>query len=91
MGLYHGYQSWAGGVYLIYRLFILIYILYEMRQVYLIENRCTALRLYIILAVCYVIWFLYLLLLTVVAVAINPVRRGIVMTSVLTCSSTSAW
>ena len=80
--LYHGYQSWAGGLYLAYRLFILVYILYEMRQVYLIENRQTALRLYVILAVCYTIWFLYLPLLTAVGVAINAVRREMVMTTV---------
>jgi len=69
-------------VYLAYRLFILLYILYELRQVYLIENRPTALRLYAILVVCYIIWFLYLPLLTIVGVAINPVRRGMVMTTV---------
>ena len=53
-----------------------------MRQVYQIENRRTALALYVILAVCYVIWFCYLPLLTLLALAINPVRRLITMSSV---------
>lgn len=82
LGLYRGYQSWAGGLYLGYRLFVLVYLLYEMRQVYLIENRSTALRLYIVLAVCYIIWFSYLPMLTLLALAVNPVKRFLVVSSV---------
>ncbi len=82
ISLYYGYQSYVGGLYLGYRLFILIYLLYEMRQVYQIENRPTALALYIILAVCYVIWFCYLPLLTLFALLADPVRRLVGMLSV---------
>ena len=80
--LYHSYQSWAGGLYLAYRLFILVYILYEMRQVFLIEIRPTALKLYVVLAVCYLVWFLYLPLLTLLTLATNPVNRNLAMSSV---------
>lgn len=82
LSLYHSYQTWAGGLYLVYRLFILVYLLYEMRQVYLIEIRRTALWLYIILAVCYVIWFCYLPLITLFTLLVNPVRRLLVMSTV---------
>lgn len=75
LSLYHGYQSWVGGFYLAYRLFILLYLLYEMRQVYLIEIRRTALWLYRILAVCYIVWFCYLPLITVLFLFLNPVHR----------------
>lgn len=75
VGLYHGYQSWAGAVYLTYRLFILLYLLFEMRQVYLIEIRHSALWLYRILAVCYVVWFCYLPFVTVFLLLANPVLR----------------
>lgn len=82
LSFYIGYQSWAGGLYLLYRLFVLVYLLYEMRQVYIIEIRPAALWLYIILAVGYIVWFCYLPLLTLVALSINPLRRLLVMSSV---------
>lgn len=53
-----------------------------MRQVYLIEIRTTALWLYIILAVCYVVWFCYLPLITLIALLVNPVRRILTMSAV---------
>ena len=82
ISLYYSYQSWPGVVYLIYRSFILIYLLYEMRQVYLIENRPTALKLYIILAISYIIWFTYLPFFTVLNLAVNPVKRPLTMTTI---------
>lgn len=82
LSLYHSYQSWVGGIYLAYRLFILFYLLYEMRQVYMIEIRPTALWLYVILAVCYIVWFSYLPLITLITLGINPVRRLLVMSAV---------
>lgn len=82
LSLYHSYQSYAGAAYLIYRLCILLYLLYEMWQVYRIEIRPTALRLYQILATCYLVWFLYLPLIALLALAVNPVRRLLVMSSV---------
>jgi hypothetical protein len=82
LSLYHSYQSWVGGFYLGYRLFIFIYLLYEMRQVYMIENRRTALNLYIVLAVCYLIWFCYLPIVILLTLAANPVRRLLVISTV---------
>ena len=79
LSLYHSYQSWVGGAYLAYRLFILVYLLYEMRQVYLIEIRPAALWLYRILAVCYVVWFCSLPLATLLFLALNPVHRFLAM------------
>lgn len=81
----NNFQTWAGGLYLTYRLLLLLYILYEVRQVYLIENRTLTLRLYIGLMVVYVVWFCYLPLVIIITVFINPVEREkVVSTSILT-------
>ena len=48
----------------------------------MIEIRRTALWLYIILAVCYIVWFCYLPMITLLSLAVNPVRRQIVMSTV---------
>ncbi len=82
LSLYHPYQSWVGGIYLAYRLFILVYLLYEMRQVYLIEIRPTALKFYWVLAICYIVWFTYLPAITIISLLVNPVKRLLVMTTV---------
>ena len=84
-GTENEFQTWAGGLYLGYRLLLLLYILFEVRQVYLIENRTLTLRLYIGLVVVYVVWFCYLPLFVIIASVINPVQSGkVVSTSILT-------
>ena len=81
----NGFQTWGGGIYLAYRLLLLLYILYEVRQVYLIENHPTKLHLYVGLVVVYVVWFCYLPLVVVIVCFINPVERGrVVSASILT-------
>ena len=81
----NGFQTWGGGIYLAYRLLLLLYILYEVRQVYLIENRPTKLHLYVGLVVVYIVWFCYLPLVVVIVCFINPVERGrVISASILT-------
>ena len=70
------YQTWAGGLYLAYRLLLLLYILWEMRQVYLVENRRFKLVLYRALIVLYIIWFCYLPVAVTIASLINPLERA---------------
>lgn len=53
-----------------------------MRQVYRIEIRPMALRLYVILAVCYIIWFCYLPLVTLILLAVNPLYRRLAMSTI---------
>lgn len=78
----HPYQTWAGGLYLGYRLIIFIYILYELRQIYLVENTRSKRVLYCFLVVFYVIWFCYLPLVVVIIVFVNPVQKAKVVSSV---------
>ena len=70
------HQTWAGGLYLAYRLLLLLYIMWEMRQIYLIENRRFKLILYRLLAVLYVVWFCYLPVAVVIATILNPLERA---------------
>ncbi len=79
------YQSWAGGLYLAYRLLLLIYILFEMRQIYLIENRQLKLIMYRLLAVFFIVWFCYLPLVVFVSVWINALERSKVITTTFLC------
>ena len=80
-----GFQTWGGGIYLTYRLLLLLYILYEVRQVYLIENRPIKLQLYIGLVIVYIVWFCYLPLVVIIACFIYPVERGrVISASILT-------
>ena len=71
----HSFQSWVGLIYLVYRMIVLVYSLYGMRQMYLIENRATKLKLYIVLAIVYLVWFIYLPVAVILAFAVNPVLR----------------
>lgn len=71
----HPLQSWVGAVYLIYRMIVLVYSLYGMRQMYLIENRTAKLKLYVVLCVVYIIWFVYLPLAVILLFAATPVLR----------------
>lgn len=81
----HTYQSWPGAFYLTYRLFLLLCILYQMRHVYLVENRPEKLKLYCVLAVFYVIWFCYLPFIVFIVAFINPVYKyKVVLSFVLT-------
>lgn len=79
----HSFQTWAGALYLLYRLFVLVYSLYGMRQMYLIENRPTKLKLYIVLAVVYVVWFGYLPVAVLLSLAANPVFRYMVLLTIV--------
>ena len=79
------YQTWAGGLYLAYRLLLLLYILWEMRQIYLIENRHFRLILYRILIILYIIWFSYLPVAVIIASALNVLQRArVIVVCVLT-------
>ena len=79
------YHTWAGGLYVAYRLLLLIYILYEMRQVYLIENRHLKLILYRCLLVLYLLWFCYLPVGVIVARILDALeRQRVIAASVLT-------
>lgn len=81
----HTFQSWPGGFYLAYRLFLLLCILFEMRHVYLVENRPEKLKLYVVLAIFYILWFCYLPGIVFVAALINPVLKyKLVLSFVLT-------
>ena len=79
----HYFQSWVGALYLIYRMIVLIYSLYGMRQMYLIENRGTKLKLYIVLAIVYLIWFTYLPVAVILAFAASPVLRYMFLRSII--------
>ena len=79
----HSFQSWAGGIYLLYRILVLAYSLYGMRQMYLIENRPTKLKLYIVLSIIYVIWFSYLPVAVILAFAANPVLRYVALRTII--------
>ena len=70
------HQTWAGGLYLTYRLILLLYILWELRQIYLIENRRFKLILYRCLLVLYVVWFCYLPVAVVIASFVNALERS---------------
>ena len=79
------YQTWAGGLYLAYRLLLFLYILWEMRQIYLIENRRFKLILYRALITLFVIWFCYLPVAVTIASLLNPLERTrVIGVSVLT-------
>ena len=79
------YQTWAGGLYLAYRLVLLLYIMWEMRQIYLIENRRFKLILYRALIVLYIVWFCYLPFFVTIASLLNPLERTrVIGVSVLT-------
>lgn len=79
------YHTWAGGLYVAYRLLLLFYILYEMRQIYLIENRRFKLLLYRCLLVLYLLWFCYLPVAVIVARILNVLeRQRVIAASVLT-------
>ena len=54
-----------------------------MRQMYLIENRLTKLKLYIVLSVVYVVWFCYLPVVVLLTFAANPVLRYIALRTVV--------
>lgn len=69
------HQTWASGVYLAYRLILLLYILWEMRQIYLIENRRFKLILYRCLLVLYIAWFCYLPVAVIIASCLNALQR----------------
>ena len=62
---------------------VLIYSLYGMRQMYLIENRATKLKLYIVLAIVYLVWFIYLPVAVILAFAVNPVLRFLFLRSII--------
>lgn len=79
----HSFQSWVGGIYLLYRIIVLFYSLYGMRQMYLIENRPIKLKLYIVLSVIYIVWFCYLPVAVILAFAANPVFRYIVLRTII--------
>ena len=81
--LEHSFQSWVGGLYLIYRMIVMVYSLYGMRQMYLIENRPTKLRLYIVLSIIYVIWFVYLPVAVILSFAVNPVLRYMTLRAII--------
>ena len=66
-----------------YRIIVLIYSLYGMRQMYLIENRATKLKLYIVLSVIYIIWFLYLPIAVLLLFAVNPVLRYLTLRTII--------
>lgn len=79
------HQSWAGGLYLAYRLLLLLYILWEMRQIYLIENRHFKLVLYRALLCLYIVWFCYLPLIVAITSFINVLERArVIAVSILT-------
>lgn len=79
------HQTWASGLYLAYRVVLLLYILWEMRQIYLIENRRFKLILYRCLLVLYIAWFCYLPVAVIVASCLNALERARVMAvSILT-------
>ncbi len=63
-----------------YRLALLGYILYEMRQIYLVENRPEKLKLYFALSFLYVIWFCYLPFIVFVIAFIDPLFKLRVVT-----------
>ena len=70
------FQTWAGGLHLAYRLILLLYILWEMRQIYLIENRKLKLVLYRWLLFFYIVWFTYLPGVVILAAILNPLERA---------------
>lgn len=70
------HQTWAGGLYITYRLILLLYILWELRQIYLIENRRLKLVLYLCLVVLYVVWFCYLPVAVAIASFLNALERS---------------
>ena len=76
------YQSWAGALDLAYRLFLLFYLLFELRQVYLTENSRIKLNLYRFFIVFFLTWFCYLPLIVIIAVGVNPVLRSTVINTV---------
>ena len=76
----HTFQSWPGGLYLAYRLVLLAYIVYEMRQIYLVENRPEKLKLYFSLSFVYVTWFCYLPVVVFIISFINPLIKLRVVT-----------
>ena len=77
------FQSWAGAIYLLYRILVLLYSLYGMRQMYLIENRPTKLKLYIVLSIIYIVWFSYLPAAVILAFAAKPVLRYIALRTII--------
>ena len=79
------YQTWAGGLYLAYRLLLLLYVLWEMRQIYLIENRRFKLVLYQVLIGIFILWFCYLPVAVVIASLLNVLERArVIGVSILT-------
>lgn len=79
------HQTWAGGLYLAYRLLLLLYLLWEMRQIYLIENRKFKLILYRCFLVLYVVWFSYLPVAVIIASCLNALeRQRVIVVCILT-------
>ena len=69
------YHTWAGGLFVAYRFLLLFYILYELRQIYLIENRPLKLILYRFLLLLYLLWFSYLVVAVIIARILDALER----------------